>query len=317
MTKQLSIKTGPTVRLGAISFVNTVPIYSDFHADETVSLIYDVPARLNSRILADELDISPVSSACYLRHQEALVLLDDLSVSSPGAVESVLFLSRQPWGKNLLDLPVFSVPNDSETSVALLAYLLQEATGQSLQSSFKVYEASDYEQALAETGNALIIGDKALLVKEKLQENILSQDVPSHFQNLHCYDLSSLWREKTGLPFVFAVWTARRDWAEAEPECLRAINEALCQARNRFFDQPSIFQRGLHLAQQRSHLPLSTLERYFRHCLSYELTPAHRQSLQRFEAVLPSPLNSTDPPLLLQSECLPVISNWEFEILER
>jgi chorismate dehydratase len=272
-----SSKTSPAVRLGAISFVNTVPIYSAYQPDQNVTLVYDVPAQLNTQILTGELDISPVSSACYLRNQDQLVLLEDLSVSSPGAVESVLFLSKQPLGASVLDMPIISVPNDSETSVTLLAYLLKEATGQDLRPWFQVYEAADYRQTLAETGNALIIGDNALMMKESL-----SQDS----QGLHCYDLSTLWREKTQLPFVFAVWVANRQWAEQHPERLQEINQALCSARNRFFQEPSIFQAGLQSAQERSQLPLATLERYYRHCLTYHLSAAHQRSLEHFEAVI-------------------------------
>lgn len=267
----------PAVRLGAISFVNTVPIYSAYQPDDGVTLVYDVPAQLNARILADELEISPVSSACYLRNQNRLVLLNDLSVSSPGAVESVLFLSREPLGAGLLDMPSISVPNDSETSVTLLAYLLKEATGQDLRPWFKVYKAANYRQTLAKTGNALIIGDNALIMKEDLSQNS---------QGLHCYDLSTLWREKTQLPFVFAVWVANRRWAEQHPERLAAINQALCQARNQFFQDTSRFQAGLQAAQLRSQLPQSTLERYYRVCLTYNLTEAHQHSLESFNAVI-------------------------------
>lgn len=277
LSKPQTPNSGQKTRLGAISFVNTVPIYSAYRPDDTVELIYDVPVRLNARILERELDISPVSSACYLRNQEQLVLLDDLSVSSPGAVESVLFLSKEPMGAGLLDMPVLNVPNDSETSVALLAHLLQQATGQDLRPWFRVYEAAHYEQTLQDSGNALIIGDNALLMKESLGENP---------QNLHCYDLSTLWRQQTQLPFVFAVWVADRQWAAANPKRLTEINQQLCQARNRFFQEASLFQAGMQAAQSRSQLPSATLERYYRECLNYHLTPAHQESLARFEATL-------------------------------
>ena len=276
-----------SVRLGAISFVNTVPIYSAYQPDEEVTLIYDVPARLNAKILSSELDISPVSSACYLRNQDRLVLLDDLSVSSPGAVESVLFLSRKPLGPSVLDMSVLNVPNDSETSVALLAYLLQEFTGQDLRPWFRVYEAAEYKQILQDSDNALIIGDNALMMKESL-----SQGTSNFAKDLYCYDLSTLWREKTGLPFVFAVWVADRQWAEANPTQLVEVNRQLCEARNQFFGEPALFQRGLHAAQTRSELPFTTLERYYRECLNYHLSQDHQRSLQQFEAILsmkPSP----------------------------
>ncbi|WP_303674484.1 menaquinone biosynthesis protein [Vampirovibrio chlorellavorus] len=267
----------PSIRIGAIAFVNTIPVYHAYQPAPEVQLMYDVPARLNQRILAGELDVSPVSSACYLRHPEELVLLADLSVSSPGAVESVLFLSKVPLGPELLDVPALWVPNDSETSVALLAHLLKQATGQDLRPKFKIYEASDYQTILQAGGNALIIGDNALMMKEQLAQS----ESP-----LHCHDLSSMWQAQTGLPFVFAVWVARRAWAEQNAERLAGINQALRSAREQFFMVEDLFESGIALAQSRSQLPRAALERYYRHCLTYGLNDSHEESLQAFSRIL-------------------------------
>lgn len=279
----LPISRSSPVRLGAISFVNTIPVYADLQLHSDIQLIYDVPAALNRNMLAlpkATVDISPVSSACYLRNRERFVLLDDLSVSSPGAVESVLFLSKVPIGPDLLDTLTISVPNDSETSIALLRWLLREETGTDLAHRFQVYEASAYQQALLETGNALVIGDNALMVQEARSRSAETRS------DYYCYDLSSLWQGKTGLPFVFAVWVADRDWAEQHPEALTSINTALCEARNRFFTQPPVFEAGLKMAQERSGLPKTTLSRYYQSCLSYHLGTAHRESLERFNTII-------------------------------
>ncbi|WP_373533308.1 menaquinone biosynthesis protein [Vampirovibrio sp.] len=265
------------IRLGAISFVNTIPIYANFCPNNDVTLVYEVPARLNAMMRTGTLDISPVSSAYYLRNQEQLVLLDDLSVSSPGAVESVLFLSRTSLGPELLALDSIQVPNDSETSVMLLAYLLQAATGHDLRSRFQVYEAAHYPETLRQTGNALIIGDNALMMKASLSQQT---------QPYYCYDLSTLWREKTGLPFVFAVWVANRTWAEANPERLQAINTDLQAARDEFFRDPDIFNQGLQTAQASSGLTEETLRRYYTQCLTYGLSSQHLASLNRFESII-------------------------------
>lgn len=263
------------VRLGAIAFVNTIPVYFGLQPDPSFELIYDVPARLNAMMAEGALDVSPVSSAFYLRNRDQLVLLDDLSVSSPGAVESVIFVSRKPLGPELLDSPVISVPNDSETSVALLAHLLEKATGEDLQPWFQVYEAADYRRVLEETGSALVIGDNALM----LQENGLPD-------GYHCYDLSSLWRTETGLPFVFAVWVANRQWARQHPQALRDLNQALIDSRVRFFADESAFADGVALARQKSAVPAEKLARYFTVSLDYRMTEPHLVSLSRFDRVI-------------------------------
>ncbi len=265
------------IRLGAISFVNTVPIYAHYNPPAEVNLVYEAPATLNAMMLTRQLDISPVSSACYLRNQDQLVLLADLSVSSPGAVESVLFLSRTPMGKEMLDNSVINIPDDSETSVMLLAYLLQEATGQDLRPWFRIYKASQFRETLQQSGNALIIGDNALVMKETLGQEQ---------QPYYCYDLSTLWQEKTGLPFVFAVWVANRQWAKQNPTALQEVNQALCQAREHFYADPAAFQAGLDKARQCSLIPEATLRRYYTQALTYGLSPAHYESLNRFASIL-------------------------------
>jgi chorismate dehydratase len=269
------------IRLGAISFINTVPIYFDFRSDLPLELVYEVPAKLNAMMAAGELDVSPVSSAFYLRHQAELELLKDVSVSSPGAVESVLFVSNRPWGSDLLAFDEIRVPDDSETSVALLAHLLKEATGHDLSDRFVLYDAQQASATLQHSGNALIIGDNALLTAAKL---------PVGFQG---YDLSSLWQRATALPFVFAVWVANKRWATQNPEALQDLNEALCQSRDRFYENPMVFQAGVLLAQQRSGLPEETLRRYYQRCLSYGLDAAHLAALERFNRVL-SPVTIAD-----------------------
>lgn len=269
----------PQTRLGAISFVNTIPVYGPYQPSPEVQLFYEAPAQLNRMMLDGQLDISPVSSACYLRNTDQLVLLEDLSVSSPGAVESVLFLSRVPLGPALLDHPAIYIPNDSETSVMLLAYLLHEATGVDFQPWFRTYEASEYRNILKNAGNALIIGDNALMMRESLT---------AEADPYYCYDLSSLWAEKTGLPFVFAVWVANRHWAEQHSETLNRIADDLREARQRFFTEIEVFNQGIRLAQKKSSLPAPTLHRYYRECLTYDLSPDHHTALTHFNAILKS-----------------------------
>jgi chorismate dehydratase len=41
-----------------------------------------------------------------------------------------------------------------------------------------------------------------------------------------------MWKEWTGLPFVFAVWAARRDFLEREPETVREVHRAFLDSRD-------------------------------------------------------------------------------------
>src|SRR5581483_9232467 len=39
--------------------------------------------------------------------------------------------------------------------------------------------------------------------------------------------LGALWQEMTGLPFVFAVFAVRKEWAQSNSEAVKAVLEAL------------------------------------------------------------------------------------------
>src|SRR5207249_11647667 len=62
----------------------------------------------------------------------------------------------------------------------------------------------------------LVIGDAALLLTAR-------RAYP------HRYDLGQEWKRWTGLPFVFAMWAARR---AADPRAVRAVHHTLLAARD-------------------------------------------------------------------------------------
>ncbi|MBX2860485.1 MAG: menaquinone biosynthesis protein [Vampirovibrio sp.] len=263
------------VSIGAISFINTLPIYHLFQPNELESLVYASPASLNQFVAAGKLEISPVSSAHYLRHQRQLLLVPGLSVSSPGAVESVLFVSKNPMNHTLLDLPAIMVPDDSETSIALLAHLLQQSVKVDFRPWFKSYVAGDYAAALESSGNALIIGDHALMMADVLPE-----------EGYYCYDLADLWFRQTGLPFVFAVWVAQKDWAQTNAETLQQVTQRLCESREAFFADGTHLEEAVRLAEDRCKISPATLRRYFTRSLDFGWTQAHQSSLTLFSQVI-------------------------------
>jgi chorismate dehydratase len=275
---ELSPNPVAPLRLGAIAFINTLPIYSTVAPEPGLDIVYAPPSGLNQLVDDGLLDVSPVSSAFYLRHHQELDLLADLSVSSFGSVESVLFLSRRPLGPELLAQDVIAVPDSSETSIALLAHLLEEATGVDCQDRFRTYPAAHYRSVLDETGAMLVIGDDAL--------RLVDEGVPTGY---HCYDLASLWVERTGLPFVFAVWVVRKAWLTEDPanaQRLDALNRRLSACRDRFFADETLLEDGVRIARTRCTISPETLRGYFTRSLDYRLGEAHRQALTQFHGIL-------------------------------
>ena len=86
-------------RVGHIQFLNCLPLdYALMEGGFAAGLevVCDVPAVLNGKLLAGELDVSPVSSIIYAQHADKLLLLPDLSISAETALESILLVSKKP-----------------------------------------------------------------------------------------------------------------------------------------------------------------------------------------------------------------------------
>jgi chorismate dehydratase len=292
------------LRLGAIDFINTWPLYGTCRLPTWVQCTYAPPAALNQAIGRGLLDVSPVSSAYYLRHQDDLVLLPQVCVSARGAVGSVLYLCRHGGAGQATQRGPIAVPDDSETSVALLRWLLWQHTGHDPQPRMRWYPAASLEAAMATYGQVLVIGDRALATA--------ASGLPPGW---HATDLAAAWHSATGLPFVFAVWVARRSWLAAAPEASQhaaQVMQKLAQQRDDIVSRASMahdteFEKKLHQLANRAKIPPEALRRYFTQCLDYTFTPAHQVALDAFAEVLGRPAQvgaflsfSPAPPGLLQ-----------------
>ena len=205
------------MRLGRIPYINCYPVYGAIdrglvHAP--ADLVTGTPAELNDLLVAGELDVSVISAVEYARHAKDLVLLPELAISCDGPVQSVVLFSRQPVAQ--LDRKTVLRTASSRTSVALLDLLCRDVWKVRPRFVEARAEASDLEH-LAELPHeaVLVIGDPALLLAAR-------QVYP------HRYDLGEEWKRWTGLPFVFAVWAARRD---GDAQLVRRVHRALLESR--------------------------------------------------------------------------------------
>jgi chorismate dehydratase len=256
------IQLQPVVRLGAIAFINTLPIYSLLPPSPAIQLVYGPPTQLNADLLSGGLDISPVSSAFYLQNEKHLTLLPGLSVSSFGSVNSVLVLSHCP----LSSVTTIAIPNDSATSVALLRLFCLDLMGYC--PTMVVYPADELDTILVQHTTALVIGDRALAA---------STAPPTRY----VFDLSDWWVEKTGLPVVFAVWAANTAWLEQNKAgTCQDIVDALCHSRDTFFANSEWLQRQVLLIAKKTNLPVTTVDHYFTQSLDYGWSEAHVASLK-------------------------------------
>ncbi|MDQ1681916.1 MAG: chorismate dehydratase [Frankiaceae bacterium] len=208
----------PVARVGHIAFLNCVPLYWGLMQGEgldPLTLHQDTPDRLNDALIAGELDVSPISVVPYLQHIDDLVPLD-VAVGSDGPVLSVVLVSTKPLAE--LDGCVVALGATSRTGVALAQLLLESRYR--VHPSYKVMDP-DLTAMLAVADAAVLIGDVALRATADAKSRL----------DFTVHDLAQEWREWTGLPMVFAVWAARRDFAEANPQQVQAIRDAFAASR--------------------------------------------------------------------------------------
>ncbi|MFE4668270.1 menaquinone biosynthetic enzyme MqnA/MqnD family protein [Streptomyces sp. NPDC056716] len=201
-------------RVGHIQFLNCLPLYWGLARTGTLldfDLTKDTPEKLSERLVRGDLDIGPIPVAEFLKNADDLVVFPDIAVGCDGPVMSCVIVSQVPLDR--LDGARVALGSTSRTSVRLARLLLAERYG--VQPDYYTCPP-DLSVMMQEADAAVIIGDAAL------RANL--HDGPRYGLDVH--DLGSLWKEWTGLPFVFAVWAARRDYLEREPELTRQVHQA-------------------------------------------------------------------------------------------
>jgi chorismate dehydratase len=206
------------MRLGRIPYINCYPVYGAIDrglVSVPAELVSGTAADLNDLMAAGDLDVSVVSAVEYARNAGAYHLLPDLAISCDGPVHSVKLFSRRPL--EALDDAVVLRSASSRTSVLLLELLCRHAWRVAPRFATVRAEPADLG-ALARFPHeaVLVIGDAALLLASSGQYPVE-------------VDLGEAWHRWTGLPFVFAVWAARR---AVSPEQVGRVHAALTTSRN-------------------------------------------------------------------------------------
>ncbi|MBI4533269.1 MAG: menaquinone biosynthesis protein [Candidatus Melainabacteria bacterium] len=251
-------------RLGQISFINSLPVVFPIEQGQVelaANVVYGTPSMLNDAYVQGSLDIGAMSSFCYLS-EGCFELVPNLSISSEGAVGSVLFFSKVSPDK--LGGVRIAVPAASATSVNLLKILLLEQLG--LMPEFVVEEAPNLEDPLV--SGALVIGDLAL-------------EVDGVWSNKYWRaDLGQWWLSQTGLPMVFGLWAARSNWVKANYESFSLISQQLLASKQ--MGLTTLLPMIITAACARGKLSAQRVKRYFQQQLCFELGTRHFEGLELF-----------------------------------
>jgi chorismate dehydratase len=194
----------------------------------------------------------PVVELARIPH---LVVVPGLAIGSLGNCRSVLLLARKP----LAEVRRVALDPDSRTSNALARILFAEVWGVAPE---YVVGPRDLPSALDEHDAVVRIGDKALF-----------EPIP---EGTTAHDLGGAWTARTTLPFVFAVWAARRGVVDREVyELLHASRRAGVSAI------PAIAADYTWNGRQHPDIALA----YLRDSMRYRLGAPEVGAMRRFLAV--------------------------------
>lgn len=254
-------------RVGHIDFLNWLPILWGLARTGNLielDLVPGTPDDLSDALAAGSLDLGPISLVEYLSHTDELELLPDLAIGCDGPVMSCLIVSRVPLDR--LDGVPVALSSTSRTSVRLARLLLSDYVG--VRPRFFV-SPPDPAIMFAQAPAAVLIGDVAL--RTALFE------APE--RGLVVHDLGQMWRDWTGLPFVFAVLGVRREFAVREPDSVRRVHADLLTARDvALAEMDELCER----AARWEEFDADTLRRYYTGALDFDLGPRHLEGIAEF-----------------------------------
>lgn len=265
------------LRIAGVGFLNALPLTHGLEDDPNVELFLGLPSEVARRLNEGECDVAlvPVAAAATLGEVDFL----DLGIVARGPVRSVIVAANEP----IDSLDRLALDASSRTSV-VLARLELAARGVHAGERGRVVARAPREvvASIGDGVGGVIIGDPAL-------------DVEGRFP--HVLDLGRAWNERTGLPFVFAAWAARRGtYTEALVARLRRAAEEGIAARGEI---------AAGYARARG-LDAATYVSYLRDSISHHIDDKAEQGLMKFlndaaEAkLLPPPdvrmIRSGNPP---------------------
>ena len=240
-------------RISAVSYLNTTPFLYGLRNHKVfnqIELALDHPARCAEKLLNNEADIGLVPVA-VLPEMNNPGIISDFCLGARGPVRSVILYSNVPIYK----IKSIKLDYQSRTSVNLVRIL---AAGYWKIKPEWIPTTHGFENNSIKGNEAcLIIGDRSFGMKKK---------------HPYFWDLSEEWWNFTGLPFVFATWTANKKIDEG---FLKDFNEALKYGI-------SHIREAVDMAPKNTTLSREEIFHYLSEDMSYPLDNKKKEGLNLF-----------------------------------
>jgi chorismate dehydratase len=232
------------IRVASVSYFNAKPLLEGLGDDPAISLSLAVPSALLELLRTKQADVALLPVIDYQR-LENLSIVPAGGIGCDGPTLTVRIFSSEPIER----ISSLACDGDSHTSIALAQVILAERYG--LRPEFV---------ALDRTADAkLLIGDKVVCEEPK--------DLP------HQIDLGAEWKALTGLPFVFAAWTAR------EGVDLGDLPARLEEARKKGLERADSLVETYAVPRG---WPAGLARKYITEYLKYEIGPRELEGIRLF-----------------------------------
>lgn len=246
-------------RIGAVSYLNTKPLVEGLgELAIGYEIAFDLPSRLADDLQRGDYQVALIPSIEVIQSRasdrDTYAIVSDACIGCRGPVWSVKLMSKVEPNR----IASLALDEGSRTSCALARIILKHKYGVEPECS-----PLRIDQPWQEIGTdaVLIIGDRAM----KASDNRYPVEL----------DLGEVWNDWTGMPFVFAVWTAR----ELEGADLASLSHILSAARDRGLANLEAISRV-----QAGKYGLSPTEcsNYLRNNLHFRLGDEEKAGLQLF-----------------------------------
>lgn len=259
------MKSVDKFRVGCVSYVNATPLIWHFnHLGENspVDVVYDVPSRLPALLESGVVQAILVSSIDSILNPNR-VTLSDVCIGSNGPVESVRLFSRVPFDQ----IQTLALDASSMTSNQLAQIILKEKYSIRPKT---ITMPPDGESMLTVCDACVLIGDIGMTAQ-----------VPGS----RIMDLGEEWTDLTGLPFVWALWTAK----ENESELSNLLNESYLQSQQNW-------ESVLDLAQQRVNWSRETINHYLTRCVRFPFDAEAKNGFAKFTNFVNATISAESEP---------------------
>lgn len=218
--------------------------------NDEVELLLDYPANLVKLLKSNQIDIGliPVGALPSLGEYQ---IISDYCIGTEGEVASVAVFSEVP----MEEIDTVLLDYQSRTSVMLCKILFEKHWKKKVQ--FIDTQDESYIENIRGNVAGLVIGDRALKIRAKFKFK---------------FDLGLAWKEMTGLPFVFAIWVAKKQ-----------INAEFTALLNKDFGLGLSKINSIIKDNDESNYPM---DMYFRKNISYVLSEKMMAGMELFLSFL-------------------------------